>query len=84
MKRTRAEGRRIPKNLAIDKINPEDIVKAARRLGYRAELEEHFKYPRTWFDATGRALINTKGKKKSKVLLELAKEIRIMRTKRRS
>ena len=83
-RRTRSNGRRLPKNLAIDKVNIDDIAKAARRLGYRAEIEKNFKYPRTWFDEPGRVLINTKGKKKSKVLLEIAKELRKMRSSKRS
>lgn len=83
-KRTRSEGRRLPKNLAVDKVSAEDVTKAARRLNYRAEIEPHFKYPRTWFGQSGRVAINTKGKPKSKVIKELAKELRKMRTKRRS
>ncbi|MHA1294434.1 MAG: signal recognition particle subunit SRP19/SEC65 family protein [Promethearchaeota archaeon] len=82
LKRSRGDGRRLPKNLAIEKVTPEDIAKAARRLGYVAQIEKGYKYPRTWWDSPGRVLVETRGKKKSKVLYELAKEIRKMRTKR--
>ncbi len=81
LKKTRSEGRRIPKNLAIDKITTKDIAKAARRLGYKAEIEGNYRYPRTWFEEPGRVLIDTKGKKKSKILLEVAREIRKLRGK---
>jgi signal recognition particle subunit SRP19 len=80
-KRSRAEGRKIPKNLAIEKATPKEIVQAAQILGYQTEIEGNLRYPRTWWDDPGRVIIDTKGKKKSRVLLEVAKEIRKMRSK---
>jgi len=58
-----------------------DIAKAAANLGYKAEIESIYRYIRTWWEASGRVLINTQGKKKSKVLLEVAKEIRKLQSK---
>lgn len=75
-KRTRSEGRRLPKNLAIDKISVKDIAVAAKNLGYQIQIEPALKYPKSWWEESGRVLINTKGKKKSKVIKEIAKEIR--------
>jgi len=80
-KKSRAEGRRISKKFAIERMNTESLLKAARRLGYNAQLEEGYNYPRTWWDDPGRVIIDIKGKKKSKVMLEIAKEIRKMQTK---
>ena len=80
-KRSRGDGRRLPKKLAIEKVTTNDILSAAKRLNYQAEKEGTLKYPRTWWDDPGRVLINTKGKKKSKVLLELAREIRKIKGK---
>ena len=80
-KRSRAEGRKLPKNLAIEKVTTKEIASAAKRLGYKAEIEGSFKYPRTWWDNPGRVIIDTKGKKKSKVISEVAREIRKMRGK---
>ena len=79
-RKTRSEGRRLPKNLALDKISPKEIAKGARRLGYKAEIEMSYKFPRMWWENPGRVVIDAKGKKKSKVLREVAKEIRIMRS----
>ena len=62
-------------------MSNEVLLKAARRLGYNAQLEAGFNYPRTWWDDPGRVIIDIKGKKKSKVMLEIAKEIRKMQTK---
>ena len=80
-KKTRSEGRRLPKNLAFDKVTTKEIAKSARRLGYKAEVEGNYKYPRTWWEDPGRVIIDPKGKKKSKVLLEVAREIRKLRGK---
>ena len=82
IKRSRSEGRRLPKKLAIEKISIDLIAKSARRLGYTAEVEGNYRYPRSWYDPPGRVLIDTKGKKKSKVLLEVAKEIKKLQTKK--
>ena len=75
-KRTRANGRRVPRKFAVDKVKPSDIATAAKRLGYQVQLEKVYKYPRTWWDESGRVLVDTKGKKKSKVLIEIAKEMK--------
>ncbi|MHA2390543.1 MAG: signal recognition particle subunit SRP19/SEC65 family protein [Promethearchaeota archaeon] len=80
-KRSRSKGRRLPKKFAVDKVSLADITKAARKLGYNAEIEQHYKYSRTWWDDPGRVIIDAKGKKKSKVLLEVAKEMRKTQTK---
>jgi len=80
-KRSRSNGRRIPKKFAIDKITTNDILNAAKKLGYIAHHEKGYKYPRTWSDDPGRVSIDTKGKKKTKVLLEVAKEIKKSQSK---
>jgi len=49
---------------------------AASKLGYSAQLDSNYRYPRSWWGEPGRVAIDTKGKKKSKVLLEIAKEIK--------
>ena len=80
-KRSRSKGRRLPKKFAIEKVNVNDIVKAARNVGYKAEIERNYKYSRTWWDEPRRVIIDAKGKKKSKVLLEVAKEVRKLQLK---
>ena len=78
-KRSRNNGRRLSKKLAIEKVTTKEIASAAKRLGYQVEIEGNYRYPRTWYENPGRVLINTKGKRKSKVLLEVAREIRKIR-----
>ncbi|MBA7706185.1 Cation/acetate symporter ActP [subsurface metagenome] len=38
-KRSRSEGRKLPNNLAIEKVTTKEIALAAKRLGYKAEIE---------------------------------------------
>jgi signal recognition particle subunit SRP19 len=80
-RKTRAEGRRVPKKFATEKVIAKDLVAAANRLGYMVQLESSYKYPRSWWDEPGRVVIETKGKKKSKVLFEIAKEIKKLQSK---
>lgn len=80
-KRSRSKGRRLPKKFAVDKVTLADITQAARKLGYHAEIEKNYKYSKTWWDDPGRVVIDAKGKKKSKVLLEMAKEMKKSQTK---
>lgn len=80
-KRSRSEGRKLTKKLAIEKVTTKEIALAAKRLGYKSEIEGSFKYPKTWWDNPGRVVIDAKGKKKSKILLEVAREIRKIRGK---
>jgi signal recognition particle subunit SRP19 len=80
-KRSRSKGRRLPRKFAIDKVNINDIVKAARNIGYKAEIEHQYRYSRTWWDEPGRVIIDAKGKKKTKVMLEVAKEVRKSQSK---
>jgi len=80
-KRSRSDGRRVPKKFALDKLSVSDIATAARNLGYDTEIERNYRYSRTWWEEPGRILIDTKGKNKSKVLLEVAKEIRKAQSK---
>jgi len=81
-KRSRSKGRRVPMKFAIDRVSVNDIAKAAGNLGYHAEIEKHYKYSRSWWDDPGRVVIDAKGKKKSKVMLEVAKEIKKIQSKK--
>jgi len=74
--RTINQGRRLPKNLAIEKVTLNDIEKAVKTLGYEYKIENTSRYPKTWWDNPGRILIDSKGKKKRKTLFEIAKQIR--------
>ncbi|NHJ26251.1 MAG: signal recognition particle protein Srp19 [Candidatus Lokiarchaeota archaeon] len=82
LKRSKAQGRRIPKKFALEKVSATEIVTLAKKLGYEAQYEKGYKYPKSWWDEPGRVVIDTKGKSKSKILIELAKELKKVETKR--
>jgi signal recognition particle subunit SRP19 len=82
LKRGRSEGRRIPRKYALEKVHSKDLYVAAKQLNYDVQHETNYKYSRTWWDDPGRILIDTKGKKKSKVLIELAKELKRLQSKK--
>ena len=74
IKISRSEGRRVPKELAIEKVDSQAIYKACKQLGYRTELDLNSSHSGYWFNKRGRVLIE-KGKKtkKTKVLKNIAK-----------
>ncbi|HMF31785.1 MAG TPA: signal recognition particle subunit SRP19/SEC65 family protein [Candidatus Lokiarchaeia archaeon] len=73
---TRAEGRRLPKNEAVEKLTIEQLATAARALGYEVDVEPMAKFPAHWFERPGRILVDTSGQPKSKVLNKIGKQLR--------
>ena len=61
--RSREQGRRVSKNLAVEKPTIEAIAKAARALGLTAKIEKAVKHPSTPFRVEGRVLIDKEGPK---------------------
>ena len=57
----RANGRRVPKNLAIDKPTVQDIFKIAQSLRLNPIIEQK-SYPSVWW-TKGRILVDQKGSK---------------------
>jgi signal recognition particle subunit SRP19 len=76
IKRSRAKGRRVPKKFAVERINASEIATVAKRLGYEAHYEKEYRYPKSWWDDPGRIILDTQGKIKSKIIIDLAKELK--------
>ncbi|MFB6142023.1 MAG: signal recognition particle subunit SRP19 [Halorientalis sp.] len=53
---TRAEGRRVPRDLAVPDPTVEEIAQAVQQVGYDAVVERDVQYPREW-EARGRVLV---------------------------
>ncbi len=51
--KSRAEGRKIPKNLCVNKPRLKDIYGALKKMGYEAEIVKNKCYPREWWENTG-------------------------------
>jgi signal recognition particle subunit SRP19 len=73
---SRSDGRRVPAALALPELTGEEIVAAARELGYTAEVEAEKHYPRAAAQYAGRVKV-TKGGAQTKAafLRALATEI---------
>ncbi|GAB4325222.1 MAG: signal recognition particle protein Srp19 [Promethearchaeota archaeon] len=74
--RSRAAGRRLPKNLSVEKVTALQVAKAAKEVGYDVEYEPELRYPRSWWDPPGAVLVDTRGNKKTKVLRQIADQLR--------
>ena len=72
--KTRREGRRVPKKLAIPSPKPEDIQKAVKRIGLQPELVPEAIHPSSPWQKIG-LLIIPKKDSKVKTLRKIAKEL---------
>lgn len=85
---SRRLGRRLPRNLSLDDIKPQDLISACKEISppCNVEIIEGKRYPRHWYESKGwYAIIRVKsGVSKNKLLKELAKVIFNLKSKRRS
>lgn len=77
-KKSRSEGRRIPKRFAVPNVKLEEVAKACEALGLRYVIERK-KYPKCWWEEGGRVRVEKK-MKKGKLMILLAEKIREMRS----
>jgi signal recognition particle subunit SEC65 len=77
---SRAGGRRVADAEALVEPTAEEIVQAAKRLGYRAEAETDKDYPRRPHTYAGRVKVTKKGGvTKTKFLRAVSAEVRKLR-----
>jgi len=82
---SRAEGRKIPINLAAPDVTLNTLKYAAESAGFEYEVEPDKEYPRYWSEKHGYIVVNNEdGHKKKRVLLMLAKGVRRAIAKRES
>lgn len=82
---TRAQGRRIPKNLAAPGVTLNILTEAAKAINLEFEIEPDKLYPRAPRDQQGGGylvLTNPQGHKKKRLMLMLAKSVRKIVAKR--
>lgn len=61
---TRAEGRRVPRAVAVSKPDTKQIANAARKLGFQHKVEEKAAFSPRWFERRGRVLILSRKRSK--------------------
>jgi signal recognition particle subunit SEC65 len=77
---SRAGGRRVGANEALTDLTTEEIVQAARHLGFKAEVEAEKQYPRDAAVYAGRVKVTKRaGVTKAKFLHLIAAELRARR-----
>ena len=76
--KSRSSGRIISRKNAIKEPRLNEIKEAARKLGLDPEVEPEKAYPKTWWEVSGRVLVEDKGPK-SVIAKQIASSIKKMR-----
>lgn len=71
---SRAAGRRVPKDMAVKRPDAAWVVSAAKKAGFKPELEAKARHPAMPWKTMGRVLIKAKGDKEA-VIRKVAKEM---------
>jgi signal recognition particle subunit SRP19 len=72
--KTRKEGRRVPKNLAVQSPKILEIEEAAEKLGLKHEVAAEAGYPKTPWVKTGMIMVEKKGSKEQ-TIKKIAKQL---------
>ncbi len=79
---SRKQGRRVSKELAVFEPKIEELIRAAKALGYKEiEVNENARYPKRWYQRSGYIMIE-KDDSKEVIIQEMAKELLNIRKKR--
>jgi signal recognition particle subunit SRP19 len=77
--KSRKEGRKISKKIAISEPKLSEIAKAAKKLNMNPKKEEDKSYPGFWWENSGRIIVEREDISKNKVLTEISETIRSLR-----
>ena len=80
-KKSRSEGRRIPRRLAVPNVKLNELVEACKELGIPFRVEEK-KYPRCWWEEGGRVVVEKKDTK-TRMMIEIASRIAEIRERKK-
>jgi len=78
--KTRREGRRVARELAVSKPRLDELAEAVRQLGMEAEVVEGASYPRCWWGPKGMVLVR-RGVRKGELLRMVARAMKEARAK---
>ncbi len=81
-KKSRSEGRKIPRRFAVPNVKFSEVVEACKELGLIFRAEGDKRYPRCWWDEPGRIFIEKKGTK-TKMMIEIAQKILEIRERKK-
>jgi signal recognition particle subunit SRP19 len=80
--KTRLQGRRVARSLAVAAPRLEEIEKAAKKIGLQAEIVSDARYPKSHWQRTGYILVSKKASK-NQTLRNIAKELANIRKQTR-
>lgn len=75
---SRADGRRMPKNLCVPSPNAEEIFSIAKKIGLSPVLENDKAFPSKWTDRKGRIKV-PKRHNKTQTMLMVAEKLKLKR-----
>jgi len=78
-KKTKKDGRRIPKENAVPSPKLREISKAAVKLHLNPEVEKGKSYSRSWWESSGRVVVD-KNTTKRETLIKISNMIKGMRS----
>jgi signal recognition particle subunit SRP19 len=78
-KKTKSEGRKIPKKESVSAPKIREITQAAKKLGLNPSAEKYKSYPTSWWEGSGRVIVDKKMSKRE-VLLKISNLINGSRT----
>ena len=78
-KKTKKEGRRISLKKAVSSPKLREISAAAKKLNLNPEVENNKSYSRSWWESSGRILVD-KNMSKREILLKISNMIKGMRS----
>lgn len=75
LKKTAKEGRKIPKNYAVNTPKLREISRAAAKLGLNPQVEKDKSYPKSWWETSGRVVVDKKQPKRE-ILIKISNTIK--------
>jgi signal recognition particle subunit SRP19 len=72
--KSRGEGRRVPKSLAVPSPKIDEVAEAVRKLGLEHEVRPEMGYPKTPWLKTGMLLVEKRGSKEQ-IINRIAKQL---------
>lgn len=76
--KSRSEGRRVPKEIAIENPKTIEIAKSIKQIGYKVDLEGEKRYPRSWWEK-GRVKVKDTEEPKTEIMKAACAYIEAMR-----
>jgi len=78
--KSRKAGRKIGRNLAVERPTVEELARAAGMSGIPSKIDKSAAYPSAWWEKSGRLFVS-KTMPKGKILTSIAKNLKKLRTK---